>query len=212
VPYDYPGAPDLAELVAGVARDRGLPVVNVTVGSMPLHYPTLNLVEHLRTAERVLSVGVLQTGGPVHFLAFGACIAAAAAGSGHRVAVLGSGGMSHRFWPIDEQRGRVAFDPGNVISDAARRWDRRILDHWADGDHAAVVDLWPDYRAVEPEGRFAHYLTLLGAIGGPSCRAPGRPVSQYENALGTGQVHVVFDLAGGGTAADCAPTGEAGRR
>lgn len=194
--YDYPGTPELAEAVVAAGRERDLPVVNATADSLPAHYPTLNLVHHLRTSERVLSVGVLQTAGPAHFLAFGECLAAAVASDrgGGRVAVVGSGGMSHTFWPIDQQRGRVALDPRHVISDAAREWDRRLLDLWADGDHAEVVDLQPEYRAVRPEGGFGHYLTLLGAIGGRGCRAPGRRVSEYENALGTGQVHVVFDL------------------
>jgi 3,4-dihydroxyphenylacetate 2,3-dioxygenase len=194
LPYDYPGAPDLAKLMVEAARPRRMPVLNVTTASLPRHYPTINLVHHLRTTERVLSVGVLQTAGPPHFLALGECLAAAAARSDSRVAVLGSGGMSHRFWPIDQQRGRVALDPGHIVSDIARAWDQRILRLWQQGEHATVVDLQPEYREVRPEGLFGHYLTLLGAIGGRSCRARGRPVSDYENALGTGQVHVVFDL------------------
>lgn len=195
LPYDHPGAPDLAKLVAEAARPRRLPVLNVTTASLPLHYPTLNLVHHLRTTERVLSVGVLQTAGPAHFLTLGECLANAVARSDSRVAVLGSGGMSHTFWPIDQQRGRVALDPRHIVSDIARSWDRRILRLWAQGQHATVLDLQPEYQAVRPEGLFAHYLTLLGAIGGRSCRAPGRQLSDYENALGTGQVHVLFDLA-----------------
>jgi 3,4-dihydroxyphenylacetate 2,3-dioxygenase len=194
VPYDFPGAPDLAREVARVGRERGLPVVNATSASLPRHYPTINLVHHLRTDERVLSVGVLQTGAPRHFLAFGRALAVAAGRTDHRVAVLGSGGMSHTFWPVDQQRGKVAFDPRHVISEAARDWDARMLAHWAAGEHGKVVDLYPEYRTVHPEGLFGHYLTVLGAIGGPGCRAPGRQLSDYENALGTGQVHVVFDL------------------
>jgi 3,4-dihydroxyphenylacetate 2,3-dioxygenase len=194
LPYDFPGAPDLARAVARAGRDRGLPMVNATSASLPRHYPTINLVHHVRTGERVLSVGVLQTAGPPHFLAFGRAIAEGVARTDHRVAVLGSGGMSHTFWPVDQQRGRIAFDARHVISEAARDWDARILAHWQAGEHGKVVDLYPDYRSVRPEGLFGHYLTLLGAIGGPACRAPGRRLSEYENALGTGQVHVVFDL------------------
>jgi 3,4-dihydroxyphenylacetate 2,3-dioxygenase len=195
--YDHPGAPDLAAHVAAAGRDGGVPIVSSDAESLTCHYPTLNLVHHLRTSERVLSVGVLQTAAPEHFLAFGEAIAAGVArcDAGTRVAVLGSGGMSHTFWPIDQQAGRIALDPDNVFSAAARAWDRRILGLWAAGDHAAVLDLYPAYRSVRPEGLFGHYLTLLGAIGGRACRAPGERYSDYENALGTGQVHVVFDLA-----------------
>ena len=35
---------------------------------------------------------------------------------------------------------------------------------------------------------------LLGALGGRTCRARGECYSAYENAIGTGQVHVVFDV------------------
>jgi 3,4-dihydroxyphenylacetate 2,3-dioxygenase len=201
--YDHPGAPELARAITAAGRERGLPVVNSPEPSLTCHYPTLNLVHHLRTTERVLSVGVLQTARAEHFLAFGEAIADGVARTGPRtrVAVLGSGGMSHTFWPIDQQEGRIALDPEHVYSAAARAWDRRILELWAAGEHAAVLDLYPAYRSVNPEGLFGHYLTLLGAIGGRDCHAPGERYSDYENALGTGQVHVVFDLVRGGAAA-----------
>ena len=71
--------------------------------------------------------------------------------------------------------------------------DTRILGLWERGDHAAVVELYPEYlRKHHPEGRMAHYLMGLGAMGGPSCRIPGVCLSAYENAVGTGQVHVLF--------------------
>jgi 3,4-dihydroxyphenylacetate 2,3-dioxygenase len=195
LPYDFPGAPELARQVIEAGRQRDVPVINATSASLPRHYPTINLVHHLHTGERVLSVGILQTGAPSHFLDFGAVIAeGVAASAGHRVAVLASGGMSHTFWPLDEQRGRSALDPSNIISDAARQWDARILQHWSAGEHDQVVALYPDYRSVHPEGLFGHYLIMLGAIGGTACRAPGRQLSDYENALGTGQVHVLFEL------------------
>jgi 3,4-dihydroxyphenylacetate 2,3-dioxygenase len=198
VPYDFPGAPELARAVSRAGHDGPephVPIVNVTAASLPRHYPTLNLVHHVRTTERVLSVGILQTARPEHHMAFGRAIAEATARTDHRVAVLASGGMSHTFWPVDQQRGRVAFDPRHVISDEAREWDARVLALWAAGDHAAVVDAYPEYRETRPEGRFGHYFTLLGAVGGRACRAPGRQLSDYENALGTGQVHVLFDLS-----------------
>jgi hypothetical protein len=51
----------------------------------------------------------------------------------------------------------------------------------------------PRFGTFRPEARFAHYLMMVNAIGGPDCVAPGRLYSQYENAIGTGQVHVWFD-------------------
>jgi hypothetical protein len=58
-----------------------------------------------------------------------------------------------------------------------------------------VIALYPKYRQLNPEGFFGHYLMMVGALGGPRCMAPGRRMSAYENAAGTGQVHVWFDVA-----------------
>lgn len=197
-PYDYPGAPELAAAWHRVAKERGLFTVNVTTPSLPQHYATINLVHHLRRSERVLSSGVLQTGALEDYLALGEALAEAVRRiEGARVAVLGSGGMSHQFWPLATIREHFGYDPSHVISDEARRMDARILDLWAEGDHAAVVALYPEYRRrFHPEGRFAHYLMALGAMGNTACRARGERLSAYENAVGTGQVHVLFRLSG----------------
>ena len=61
------------------------------------------------------------------------------------------------------------------------------------GDHAAIIDFWPEYRQHGPEAFFAHYLMMVGAIGGRACTATGELFSNYESSAGTGQVHVWFD-------------------
>jgi 3,4-dihydroxyphenylacetate 2,3-dioxygenase len=194
LPYDYPGAPDLARAWHRVNRERGLWSVNVTTPSLPVHYPTINLVSHLRTRERVLSAGVLQTASRDDYLLLGEALGEAVkAVPDIRVAILGSGGMSHTFWPLDSIRSHFGFGAEHVISDEARQADARILAMWERGEHGAVVDLYPEYEQKHhPEGRFAHYLILLGAIGGAACRLRGTRLSDYENAVGTGQVHVLF--------------------
>ena len=53
------------------------------------------------------------------------------------------------------------------------------------------------YLRFEPEGIFGHYLMMLGALGGRDCRARGCMMSNDENAAGTGQAHVWFDLGSG---------------
>jgi hypothetical protein len=51
----------------------------------------------------------------------------------------------------------------------------------------------PDFLRVRPEAKFAHYLMMAAALGGHAVTAPGRPFSDYENSVGTGQVHLWFD-------------------
>jgi 3,4-dihydroxyphenylacetate 2,3-dioxygenase len=56
---------------------------------------------------------------------------------------------------------------------------------------------------VKPEGRFGHYLMMLGALGGEvgpaAVTSRGVPFSEYENAVGTGQIHVNFERGPGWT-------------
>ena len=51
---------------------------------------------------------------------------------------------------------------------------------------------------VRPEGMFAHYLMMAGAMGEADFTAPGVQYSDYENAIGTSQVHVWFDRPASG--------------
>ena len=45
-------------------------------------------------------------------------------------------------------------------------------------------------RALRFRGRFGHYLMAVAAANGADCTAPGWLFSEYDNAVGTGQVHV----------------------
>jgi len=194
VAYDAPGDPELARAVASVAEGREDTWVLATDDPhLPIHYATVNLLEHLQGDERWLSTGVCQTADAEDFLRFGEVIADAVAGLDRRVVVLGSGGMSHRFWPLRQFRDHEGFGPEHVRTPEARAADEAVLAHWAAGDHAAVIDGYEDYRQYAPEAFFGHYLTLVGAIGGRACRAPGVRFSDYEASAGTGQVHVWFE-------------------
>ena len=74
LPFDYAGAPELAEAVRAGAKERGIRVTNATTLTLPYHYPTINLVHHMHRDEKVLSVGVCQTAEMDDYLAFGEVI------------------------------------------------------------------------------------------------------------------------------------------
>lgn len=193
MPYDVPGDPELARAVADVGAATPGTWVHATEDPyLPIHYPTVNLLGFLQGPERWVSVGICQTGEVDDFLLFGAVLAEAVGRLDRRVVLLASGGMSHRFWPLRQLRSHESCDVANLVSPEARVADERVL-AWLDaGDHAAVIDHMDDYRAVSPEGRFGHYLMMVGALGGRTCRAPGVRCSDYEAAVGTGQVDVFF--------------------
>ena len=194
LPYDLAGNPPLARRVVPKVREEArVPCIAVDDEHLPIHYPTINLAHYLDRGERWISVSVCQTARDEDFLALGGALARAVDASDERVILLASGGMSHRFWPLAEIGRHGSPDPVHVRSPEARAADLQRLAWWAKGDHAAVIDAMDGYREHRPEGRFGHYLMMASALGGRECTARGRRFSEYENAAGTGQVHVWFE-------------------
>ena len=198
IPYDYPGDPELARLAAHLGDELGTPTHASDDQYLPVYYATVNLVKYLQKDERVVSVSVVQTGEPNDFLTMGEAIGEAAARLDRRVVVLASGGMSHTFWPLSQIPKHEASDPVHIITAEARAADEERLGWMRSGDHRRIVESMDDYMTVNPEGAFGHYLMMLGSVGGAECTARGELFSDYENATGTGQVHVWFGQPSGG--------------
>ena len=79
--------------------------------------------------------------------------------------------------------------PENIAS------DKQAVELFKQGRHDLVLERWDgEYRKVFWEAFGAHYLQMVGALGGTDCRIPGTPLSDYENARGTGNIHVWFDV------------------
>lgn len=196
VPYDMPGDPELADAWAAQSAERDDTwVLACDDSELPVHYPTINLLPFLQGDERWISAGVCQTADAQDFMLFGQLLAEAVATVDRRVVVLASGGLSHRFWPLREFRAHEAADPDlHIRTPEAAAADRHVIDRLLSGDHRAVVDFLPEYRQHAPEGFFGHYLTMLGAIGGPDCTRGGEQFGEYEAVAGTGQAHIWFDL------------------
>ena len=194
LPYDLAGSPALANRIAASVNERGgVRCTAIDDPCLPIHYPTVNLAHYLDRGEGWVSVSICQTARDDDFLTVGAALGQAVRASGERVVLLASGGMSHRFWPLAELERHEASDPIHVRTPEARAADEQRLAWWGRGDHASVIDSMDAYRAHKPEGMFGHYLMMVSALGGRDCVAAGRQFSDYENAAGTGQVHVWFD-------------------
>ncbi|HSL58342.1 MAG TPA: 3,4-dihydroxyphenylacetate 2,3-dioxygenase [Acidimicrobiales bacterium] len=205
VPYDVPGDPELARLMADEVNAAGSWMTAIDDPHLPIHYATVNLLGFLQGDERWITVSLPQTGETDDFLLAGEAIGRAIARSDRRVVLLASGAMSHRFWPLKQLRAHEASDPVHIRTPEAREADLERLAWFEAGDHARVLDTMPEFLRHKPEGNFGHYLQMVAALGGRDCRAPGTRYSDYENSIGTGQVHVWFERpAGGWTAADAA--------
>lgn len=193
VPYDMKGSPELGHLIAEEISATGLKGTPIDDPYLPVHYGTVNVAHYLNKGEEWLSIGMVMTAETEDYLAAGEAIGRAIGRSDRRVVLLASGSMSHTFYPLRELHKHEASDPAHIFTPEAREADQQRLEWFADGNHAAVIDTMDEYYRYRPEGRFGHYLMMVAAIGGRDCRAQGRQFSDYENSVGTSQVHVWFD-------------------
>lgn len=195
VPYDYAGHPVLARAIEAAARERNVPCRAIDDPGLARHYATINLVKQLRLEDLpVVSVGTCQNCEPLHFLQSGDVIGEAIRRSGLRVLLLASGALSHRFNSIDwvPQHPRI-FHESNVSRPENIASDKRAIAWLEQGRHDLMLQHWDsDFRKTPWEGFGGHYLQMLGAMGGAECRSAGTVLSDYENARGTGNVHIWF--------------------
>ncbi len=197
VPYDYRGHPGLAALVETVSRERGGYNRVIAHPELGRQYATINLVKQLRLEQSALPVVTLsscQNCDWRHFLDSGAAIGEAIRRSGLRVVLLASGALSHKFNAIDWKPNHPRiFHESNVSRPENIDSDKGAIERFRQGQHAQLIDRWDqEYRRLPWEAFGAHYLQMLGAMGGRDCTARGEPLSAYENARGTGNIHVWF--------------------
>jgi 3,4-dihydroxyphenylacetate 2,3-dioxygenase len=194
IEYDMPGDPELAFALAKEAEARDDTwVLACDDPYLPIQYGTVNIWAFLHGGERWVSVGINQCADTQDFLLLGELLGKAIEGLDRRVVLLASGGLSHRFLPFRELRTRESSSIANIVTPESAAADQHLLKLLAEGDHAGVIDWLPEYRRFGPEGKFGHYLIMVGALGGARCQAPGVRFSEYEASVGTGQVHVWFD-------------------
>lgn len=195
--YHYEGDTELAQTIAATAQQKGLRAFASTYRGMAIHYPTLVPMAYFNPQQkhRVLSMGVCQIAGVQNDLAFGQAAGESIKQSNRRVVMVAAGGLSHRFWEYNTVLEHTAADPAHISSPQNREYDERVMELFRQGDHAGVIELAEEYRRrCAPEGRFAHYLMMAGALGGQAWTAPGVQYGNYEAALGTGQAIFWFDV------------------
>lgn len=193
-PFDYPGAPELAAKIEQLGAVAGVPVENAMNAHLHPEYPTVNLLAPLWRGERILGVGICQNARAHHFLAMGALIGQAIDKLDGRIVLLASGALSHRMVNLDYQpKNPRWWHPDNISEPAHVQLDHEVMASWKQGDHASVINRYPELRAASYEGLGGHYLQMVGAMGGTRCKVRSEQLSEYENAMGTGNVHIWFD-------------------
>lgn len=195
--YDYAGDPRLADLVEDVAKEKGVKAQTIRDPDLPRHYATLNLISQMKLEDRrVMSVGTCQTAKTKHYLEMGDVLGEAIRRSDRRVVLLASGALSHKFNDLDwVQKNPRIFHPENVSDPQFVESDLEVVGWFREGRHDRVLANFAKYRAQPWEGFGGHYLQMIGAMGGEAARAKGTPRSDYENARGTGNIHIWFEAA-----------------
>ncbi|AVS74917.1 extradiol ring-cleavage dioxygenase [Paracidovorax cattleyae] len=198
VPYAYRGHPEFALSIEAVSRERGGFNRAVQHPDLGRHYATVNLVKHLRlelSDTPVVTASSCQNCDWRHFVASGEAIGEAIRRSDLRVVLLGSGALSHKFNGIDWKPNHPRiFHESNVSSPENIASDKQAIALMEEGRHDLILERWDeDYRRKPWEAFGAHYLQMVGAMGGAACRSRGVALSAYENARGTGNIHVWFD-------------------
>jgi 3,4-dihydroxyphenylacetate 2,3-dioxygenase len=194
-PYDFPGDPDLAHLIASKGPEHCTWITAIEDDHLPIFYATTNLWEFLGQGlpdKRWISIGVCQTADIEDNLRLGRALGDAIAESDRRVMLIASGALSHTFWPLRKLRDHEAAGVEHIYSPEATAADAERLEWFAKGDHARVLETMPEFYRYRPEARFGHYLMMIGALGEGDCMATSRQYGKYENSIGTGQVHLWF--------------------
>lgn len=195
IPYDWEGDPELAHAFAAQDQKHSTWITAIDDAYLPMYYATLNLWKYLGEGldKRWISVSVAQTGEIEDFLRAGRALGDAIAGTDRRVLLLASGALSHTFWKLRQLRDHEAADVQHIRTPEAHRADMERIEWFKAGDHARVLESMPEFMKYRPEAMFAHYLMMIGALGEGDCRATARQYGEYENSIGTGQVHLWFD-------------------
>ena len=196
--YDYRGSPELADQIEAVAIENKVMSKAIHEPTLPRHYATINVVNKLCRGEKVVSVSNCQNCQPRHFLESGAVIGEAIRRSRDdlRVVLLASGALSHKFNEIDWVQGHPRiYHESNVSRPENIARDKEAIELFEHGRHDLILGQWDErFRKLPWEGFGGHYLQMIGALGGAACRSKGTPLSDYENARGTGNIHVWFDV------------------
>jgi len=198
IPYEWDGDAAFAHAIASHADEVGTWITPIDDEYLPLYYPSVNLWSYLGKGldKRWLSMSVCQTADTEDYLRVGRAIGKAIADEDRKVIIIATGSLSHTFYGLREIRLNPEVersDPKYIVSDKAREMDRERLQWFAEGRHDRVLETMDDFLTVRPEGKFAHYLMLAAALGETDFCAPGMQISDYENSVGTSQVHVWFD-------------------
>jgi aromatic ring-opening dioxygenase catalytic subunit (LigB family) len=180
--FNFPGDPELAALIGGLGRGKGLPVRRV---HRVAQEHAVWVPGHLLCRERpipLLPCSIWWRGPREAHRRFGEIIAAAVRQLGRRAFFVASGGLSHTF---DFSK------PPEYVVPQGERFDR-LAQAWLErGRHGRLLDMSDDdFETWNPEGRAGHLYMMRGALGQD---VRGQSLC-YQGSNGTGYLTMLFQV------------------
>lgn len=194
--YDYPGNPELGDLIAAEATKDGVHTLSHHVETLDLEYGTL-VPMHYMNPEGDLKVVSIAAYCTVHSFdssrKLGAAIRKAVEASNSKVLLVASGSLSHKIWENE------LYEANNgtftISREFNRQCDLRVLELWEKGEIGTFLKMLPDYAVYcTGEGTMHDTFMLFGALGWDAYKGKGEIVGAYFPSSGTGQANVVFPV------------------
>ncbi|MDE2371447.1 MAG: 3,4-dihydroxyphenylacetate 2,3-dioxygenase [Burkholderiales bacterium] len=193
--YDFPGNPELGELLARSCNEMGVEALAHPRTTLAPEYGTLVPMRYMNADRhfKVVSVSALCT---VHYLDDSARLGWAMRRAVEQhypgtVAFMASGSLSHRF----AQNGLAPEYAFKIWSPFLEALDGKVIELWQRGDWKTFCGMLPEYAAKGHGEGFMHDTAmLLGALGWSDYDAPAEVVTPYFGASGTGQINVVLPV------------------
>ena len=161
IPYAIKGDPELAKSLSKYDEKNGTWITPISDPHLPIFYATVNLWHYLGRGlddKAWISMSVCQTGTPEDFIRAGRALGEAIRDSDRKVLILASGALSHTFWPLRELRKHEASNPKHIFTPEAYEYDKKVMAWFEEGNHAAVLEDFPNFKKYKPEAGFYHYL------------------------------------------------------
>ena len=195
MPYEFPGNPDLGQLLARECNAMGVETLAHHATTLGPEYGTLVPMRYMNQDQhfKVVSVSALCT---VHYLNDSARLGWAMRRAIEQhydgtVAFFASGSLSHRF----AQNGLAPEYGFKIWSPFLEHLDQEVIRMWREGQWEDFCAMLPEYAAKGHGEGFMHDTAmLLGALGWSAYDGRADIVTPYFGASGTGQINVVFPV------------------
>jgi len=192
--YKYSGNPELGQLIAQCANERGVNTLAHEVDSLELEYGTLVPCRYMNDDNhfKVISIaGWCAWHSHEDSKVFGEAVKEAIEKSDSKVMVLASGSLSHRF--NDNRSGKDSMF--EISNEFYRQVDLRVLELWQQGQWKTFTDMLGVYNETcHGEGGMHDTAMLLGMLGWDKYDGKVEILGEYFPSSGTGQVNALFPI------------------